>query len=35
MQNPNDPRYNYLYNNNTDWQDLIYKNTASTDHLLE
>lgn len=20
MQNPNDPRYNYLYNNNTDWQ---------------
>ena len=34
MQNPNDPRYNYLYNNNTDWQDLIYKNTASTDHLF-
>ena len=33
MQNPNDPRYNYLYNN-TDWQDLIYKNTASTDHLF-
>ena len=31
MQNP---RYNYLYNNNTDWQDLIYKNTASTDHLF-
>ena len=22
------------YNNNTDWQDLIYKNTASTDHLF-
>ncbi len=34
MQNPNDPRYNYLYNNNTDWRDLIYKNTASTDHLF-
>ncbi len=34
MQNPNDPRYNYLYNNNTNWQDLIYKNSASTDHLF-
>lgn len=34
MQNPNDPRYNYLYNNNTDWQDLIYKSSISTDHLF-
>ena len=34
MQNPNERKINYLYNNNTDWQDLIYKNTASTDHLF-
>ena len=34
MQNPNDPRYNYLYNNNTDWQDIIYKNSITTDHLF-
>lgn len=25
MRDPNDKRYAYLYNNNTDWQDLIYK----------
>lgn len=34
MRDPNDKRYAYLYNNNTDWQDLIYKNSTSTDHLF-
>ncbi|NDV63655.1 SusC/RagA family TonB-linked outer membrane protein [Bacteroides sp. 224] len=34
MKDPNDVRYNYLYNNNTDWQDKIYKNSISTDHLF-
>jgi TonB-linked SusC/RagA family outer membrane protein len=34
MQNPNDPRYNYLYNNNTDWQNEIYRNSIATDHLF-
>lgn len=27
--------YNYLYNNNTDWQDLIYKNAFVTDNVLK
>ncbi|MCA5003868.1 SusC/RagA family TonB-linked outer membrane protein [Sphingobacterium bovistauri] len=26
--------YNYLYNNNTDWQDLIYRNAFVTDNHL-
>lgn len=34
MKDPNDKRYAYLYNNNTDWQELIYKNSTSTDHLF-
>lgn len=34
MKDPNDARYAYLYNNNTNWQDLIYKNSTSTDHLF-
>lgn len=27
--------YNYLYNNNTDWQDLIYNNAFVTDNVLK
>ena len=27
--------YNYLYNNNTDWQDLIYRNAFVTDNVLK
>ena len=25
--------YNYLYNNDTDWQDLIYRNAFVTDNV--
>lgn len=34
MKDPNNKIYAHLYNNNTDWQDLIYKNTTSTEHLF-
>ena len=34
MKDPNDKRYAYLYNNNTDWQNEIYKNTFTTDHMF-
>lgn len=33
MQDANS-RYNYLYNNNTDWQDQIYQNGFTTDNLV-
>ena len=34
LQEPNDPRYMHLFNNETDWQNLIYRNTFSTDNLI-
>lgn len=34
MQDSNNNRYNYLYNNNTDWQDQIYQNGFTTDNLV-
>lgn len=34
MKDPNNKIYAHLYNNNTDWQDLIYKNSTSTEHLF-
>lgn len=34
LQDPNNPKNYYLYNNHTDWQDLIYKNSFSTDNLF-
>ncbi len=33
LNNPNS-KYSYLYNNNTDWQDEIYKNGFVTDNLF-
>ncbi|GAE84825.1 TonB-dependent receptor [Bacteroides reticulotermitis JCM 10512] len=33
MSDPNN-KYNYLYNNKTDWQDKIYKNGFVTDNLF-
>lgn len=33
MSDPNS-KYNYLYNNTTDWQDEIYKNGFVTDNLF-
>ena len=34
LKDPNDPRYYYLYNNATDWQELIYRNSFSADNLI-
>lgn len=34
LKNPDDPKYSYIYNNNTDWQDLIYRNAFTTDNLF-
>ncbi len=34
LKDPNNPRYNYLYNNNTDWQEYIYRNGFVTDQLI-
>ena len=34
LNNPNDPRYAHLYNNNTDWQDLVYRQGFVNDHLF-
>jgi len=34
VDNPN-YYYNYLYNNNTDWQDQIYRTGFTTDHVLK
>ncbi|MDL2241591.1 SusC/RagA family TonB-linked outer membrane protein [Bacteroidales bacterium OttesenSCG-928-L03] len=34
LQDPNNARYAHLYNNNTDWQDLIYRNGFTTDNLF-
>ena len=34
LKDANDPRYAYLYNNHTDWQDEIYRNGFVTDNLF-
>lgn len=34
LNNPNDPRYVQLYNNDTDWQELIYGQGFVNDHLF-
>ncbi len=35
LKNDPDNHYNYLYDNNTDWQDEIYTTSVSTENLLK
>ena len=34
LNDPDNSNYYYTYNNHTDWQDQIYRNALSTDHLV-